>query len=183
MGKGRVVNVSKEACGRFATRLQRAGMPISVLFALAVVLGGCSNLTGWRIPGTEKGAGATTTVYLVLENVETIPEELRTRGEIFVDDAFFGNTSRPEYYRFVGNELVVGTIKIQKEKIHTVRVDYPNYEPFEHTQFFGTLPEYSVSFRLKHQDTAQAADELDDIAESEKEKTGIFHSIWKIFDE
>jgi len=137
--------------------MHRAG-PASVLGGVALVVtvigmlsafAGCSNLTGWRIPGTEKGAGATTKVYLVLENVDVVPEEIRTEGEIFVDDAFFGNTSRPAYYPFVGNALVVGEVNIEKEKIHTVRITFPGYEPFEATRYFGTLPEYSISFRLK----------------------------------
>jgi hypothetical protein len=106
-------------------------------------------MTGLRIPGTEKSAVPTTTVYLVLENVETVPERLRTMGEIFVDEAYFGNTSRPGYYRFVGNALVIGKVQIEKEKVHTILVEYPGYETFELTRYFGTLPEYSISFRLK----------------------------------
>lgn len=123
-------------------------VPIVFLF-MALFLTACSNLTGLRIPGTEKSAAPTTAVYLVLENVETIPEHLRTEGEIYVDDAFFGCTSRPGYYRFVGNALVVGKIQIEKEKIHTIKVVFPGYEPFEHRRYFGTLPEYPLSFRLK----------------------------------
>ncbi len=135
------------ASGAFAggrTALMPAVVCLSIL-----LLAGCSNLTGWRIPGTEKSELPTTKVYLVLENVETFPEELRTQGEIYIDDAFFGHTSRPTYYRFVGNALVVGTVQIEKEKTHTVRVTFPGYEPFEHTRYFGTLSEYSLSFRLK----------------------------------
>ena len=132
--------------------------PCLVLLALIMLFSAaCSNLTGWRIPGTEKSAVPATTVYLVLENVETIPEHLRTRGEIFVDDAFFGNTNRPDYYRFVGNALVVGKVQIEKEKMHTIKVWFPGYEPFEHTRYFGTLPEYSISFRLKRISTEPAA--------------------------
>ncbi len=122
---------------------------IVVFLFLALFLTACSNMTGLRIPGTEKSAVPTTIVYLVLENVETIPEHLRTEGEIFVDDAFFGCTTRPVYNRFVGNALVVGKVQIEKEKIHTVQVVFPGYEPFEHRRYFGTLPEYSIPFRLK----------------------------------
>lgn len=127
---------------------------VPLVFFLAVLsMTGCANLTGWHIPGTEKSAEPTTKVYLVLENVETIPEGLRTQGEIFVDDAYFGQTSRPAYSRFVGNALVVGTVQIEKEKLHTIRVVFPCYEQFEHTRYFGTLTEYSVSFRLKRLET------------------------------
>lgn len=127
----------------------RTALMLAVVCLSIFSLAGCSNLTGWRIPGTEKSELPTTKVYLVLENVETLPEELRTQGEIYVDDAFFGHTSRPTYYRFVGNALVVGTMQIEKEKTHTVRVTFPGYETFEHTRYFGTLSEYSLSFRLK----------------------------------
>ena len=125
------------------------GLILTTLFMFFLSAAGCSNLTGWNIPGTEKSAMPTTTVYLVLENVETVPEEARSAGEIYVDDAFFGHTSRPVFSKFVGNALVVGKIHIEKEKMHTVRVLYPDYEPFEHTRYFGTLQEYSISFRLK----------------------------------
>jgi hypothetical protein len=104
----------------------RTALMLAVVCLSIFSLAGCSNLTGWRIPGTEKSELPTTKVYLVLENVETLPEELRTQGEIYVDDAFFGHTSRPTYYRFVGNALVVGTVQIEKEKTHTVRVTFPN---------------------------------------------------------
>jgi hypothetical protein len=130
-------------------RLRAITAVLGLLFFMVLLSAGCSNLTGWRIPGTEKGAGATTTVYLVLENVETIPEDVRPTGKIFVDGAFFGNTSNPMYYRFVGNELVVGTIQLQKEKIHEIKVALPGYEPFVCARYFGTLPEYSVAFSLK----------------------------------
>ena len=91
-----------------------------------------------------------------MENVETVPESLRTRGEIYVDDAFFGHTKRPTYYKFVGNALVVGSVQIEKEKTHEIRVEFPGYEPFEHTRYFGTLQEYSISFRLKRSRAAKA---------------------------
>ncbi|MBI4830394.1 MAG: hypothetical protein HY801_02330 [Candidatus Lindowbacteria bacterium] len=120
-----------------------------VAFLLLLLFAGCSNLTGWRIPGTEKGAGATTKVYLVLENVETMPEEIRPQGEIYVDEAFFGHTSRPSYYKFVGNSFVVGEVQIEKDRVHTIEVVFPGYEPFSQTRHFGTLPEYSIAFRLK----------------------------------
>ncbi|GAB4350641.1 MAG: hypothetical protein Kow0099_34330 [Candidatus Abyssubacteria bacterium] len=123
--------------------------PQLVLLVLIGTLAGCSNLTGWRIPGTEKGAGATTTVYLVLENVGTVPEEVQSQGEVFVDGAFFGYTRHPFYSQFVGNDLVVGEVQIAKEKEHTILVEFPGYEPFEHKRYFGTLPEYAVSFRVK----------------------------------
>jgi hypothetical protein len=113
------------------------------------LLAGCSNLTGWRIPGTEKGAGATTTVYLVLENVGTMPEEVQSQGEVYVDSAFFGYTRHPFYSQFVGNDLVVGEVQVAKEKEHTILVEFPGYEPFEHKRYFGTLPEYAISFRLR----------------------------------
>ncbi len=138
------------SCGsvRFEKCRSSGLVPVAFFLALFFVTG-CANLTGWHIPGTEKSAEPTTKVYLVLENVETIPEELRTQGKIYVDDAYFGQTSRPEYFRFVGNALVVGTVQIEKEKLHTIKVVFPDYEQFEHTRYFGTLPEYSVSFRLK----------------------------------
>jgi hypothetical protein len=120
----------------------------AVLF-VAVAAPGCADLTGWRIPGTQVDGIPTTKTYLVLENIETIPVNLRTEGEIYVDDAFFGRTSRPVFNTFVGNSLVVGTMQIAKEKMHTLRVEYPGYEPFEHTRYFGALSEYSISFRLK----------------------------------
>ncbi|MBI5114929.1 hypothetical protein HZA56_00485 [Candidatus Poribacteria bacterium] len=120
-----------------------------VIILVFLLFTGCSNLTGWRIPGTEKGVGATTKVYLVLENVETMPEDIRTHGEIYVDDAFFGNTKRPTYYKFVGNALVVGEVQIEKDRIHTIKVVFPGYESFSQTRHFGTLAEYSVPFRLK----------------------------------
>jgi hypothetical protein len=78
-----------------------------------------------------------------------MPEEIRTHGEIYVDDAFFGHTSRPTYYRFVGNALVVGEVQIEKDRIHAIKVVFPGYESFSQTRHFGTLAEYSVPFRLK----------------------------------
>jgi hypothetical protein len=142
----------------------------------------CSNLTGWRIPGTEKSAVPTTTTYLVLENVETLPEDLRSQGEIYVDDAFFGRTTRPTYYRFVGNALVVGKVHIEKEKIHTIRVEFPGYEPFENTRYFGTLPEYSLSFRLK-QVAAEPAVAWEAEEEVVPEKEKIWYEFWRWFEE
>ncbi|UCD56833.1 MAG: hypothetical protein JSV16_13565 [Candidatus Hydrogenedentota bacterium] len=142
---------------------------VALLFMLFASMG-CSNLTGWQIPGTEKSAVPTTKVYLVLENVETVPEELRPQGEIYVDDAFFGNTSRPAYYRFVGNALVVGSVQIEKEKVHTVEVVFPGYEPFKHTRYFGTLPEYSISFRVKQFVAEPVLLPLPEAEDKEKEK-------------
>jgi hypothetical protein len=135
------------------------------LFLLALLMfSGCSNLTGWRIPGIEKSAGPTTTIYLICENAETIPEGIRSYGEIHVDGAFFGLTSNPKYYKYVGNALVVGKVRTEKEREHTVRVAMPGYEPFENTRYYGTLPEYSISFRLKRlgiDDRGQAASQAD----------------------
>ena len=127
-----------------------------VLLVVVLAVSGCSGLTGWRVPGTEVSALPTTKTYLVLENVETMPENVRVQGEIYVDDAFFGRTSRPVYNKFVGNELVVGSMRIEKEKMHTIRVEYPGYEPFEHTRYFGALSEYSISFRLKRLEAGPA---------------------------
>jgi len=134
---------------RFSQKFPVTPFLVSALGFIVLLISSCSQLTGWRIPGTEKGAGATTTIYLVLENVESIPEQLRTQGEIYVDEAFFGNTSRPGYYRYVGNELVVGTVQVQKEKIHTFSIKFPGYMPVDITRYFGTLPEYSVTFSLR----------------------------------
>jgi len=128
---------------------RNVGLLAAILLLPLCSLMACANLTGWEIPGTEKSAIPTTTVYLVLENVETVPEEIMPQGEIFVDDAFFGHTNRPAFSKFVGNALVVGKIHTEKRKVHTIKVLYPGYEPFEHTRYFGTLPEYSISFRLK----------------------------------
>lgn len=156
----------------------RAAWMLAVVCLSIFSLASCSNLTGWRIPGTEKSELPTTKVYLVLENVETIPEELRTQGEIYVDDAFFGNTSRPTYYRFVGNALVVGAVQIEKEKTHTVRVTLPGYEPFEHTRYFGTLSEYSLSFRLKRlaAESAAASAPEPETKQAEKKK---WYQFWR----
>ena len=149
---------------------------------MTLALSGCSGLTGWRIPGTEKSALPTTKTYLVLENIETIPDNLRTKGEIYVDDAFFGRTSRPDYYKFVGNDLVVGMMRIEKEKTHTIRVEYPGYEPFEHTRFFGALSEYSISFRLKRLDAGPASSwEKETLAEEPEESR--WYEFWGWFGE
>jgi hypothetical protein len=149
------MNISRKTEPCFTTRGRRAygpcgyrGVSIAMLLAL-LVLAGCSGLTGLSVPGTEKSGIPTTKTYLILENVNTIPDEIRDKGEIYVDDAFFGNTHTPAHYRFVGNDLVVGTMRVEKEKIHIVRIEYPGYESFEITRFFGALPEYSISFRLK----------------------------------
>lgn len=148
---------------------------ITVLF---FALAGCSNLTGWHIPGTEKSALPTTRAYLVLENVETVPENLRMQGEIYVDDAFFGHTKRPTYYKFVGNALVVGSVQIEKEKTHTIRVEFPGYEPFEYTRYFGTLREYSISFRLKRIEAGPAvAWESETEAEQPEQKR--WYQFWR----
>lgn len=144
----------------------KCAVTLSLSLALMImVLAGCSTTTGWQIPGTEKSAVPTTKAYLVLENVETLPEQARSLGKIYVDDAFFGNTSRPTYSKFVGNSLVVGKVQIEKEKIHTVKVEFPGYETFEHTRYFGALPEYSISFRLKRLTTEPAT-----ISEEETKK-------------
>lgn len=172
---------------RSAMHRARPAWVLGVVALLAGAVGmlstltGCSNLTGWRIPGTEKAAGATTKVYLVLENVDVVPEEFRTQGEIFVDDAFFGNTSRPVYYPFVGNALVVGEVNIEKEKIHTVKVIFPGYEPFEATRYFGTLPEYSISFRLKQVPGAPAVATAPALDEGVEEKE--WYQFWRWFGE
>jgi hypothetical protein len=134
---------------RLTSKILVALFLVPVLGFTVLLLSSCSQLTGWRIPGTEKGAGATTTVYLVLENVEAVPEQVRTLGEIYVDDAFFGHTSRPAYYRYVGNKLVVGKVQVQKERIHTLSIRFPDYIPVDITRYFGMLPEYSVTFSLR----------------------------------
>jgi len=131
------------------------GLAVAFLI-VALTMSGCGELTGWRIPGTEMSGVPTTKTYLVLENVDTIPENLRTEGEIYVDDAYFGRTGKPRYYDFVGNDLVIGVVRIGKEKTHTLRVEFPGYEPFEHTRHFGTLAEYSISFRLKRLEAGPA---------------------------
>ena len=128
----------------------------ATILILVPAVSGCSDLTGWRVPGTEVSALPTTKTYLVVENIETVPKNLRTEGEIYVDDAFFGRTSRPKYSKFVGNDLVVGMMRIEKERMHTLRVEYPGYEPFEHTRYFGALSEYSISFRLKRLEAGPA---------------------------
>ncbi len=138
-------------CGGRRFGLMAGGLALALL-----ALAGCSNLTGWTIPGTEKSALPTTKVYLVMENVETVPENLRVQGEIYVDDAYFGRTRRPTYYKFVGNSLVVGSVQIEKEKQHTIRVELPGYEPFEHRKHFGALAEYSISFRVKRLESEPA---------------------------
>ena len=146
---------------------------VPCLFLLVLLMfSGCSNLTGWRIPGIEKSAGPTTTIYLICENAETIPEGIRSYGEIHVDGAFFGLTSNPKYYKYVGNTLVVGKVRTEKEREHTIRVAMPGYEPFEHTRYYGTLPEYSISFRLKRlgiDDRGEAASQADSPVQSSME--------------
>lgn len=128
----------------------------TIILIFAPAVSGCSGLTGWRVPGTEVSALPTTKTYLVVENIATVPKNLRTEGEIYVDDAYFGRTSSPTYNKFVGNELVVGMMRIEKEKMHTLRVEYPGYEPFEHTRYFGAFSEYSISFRLKRLEAGPA---------------------------
>ncbi|RJP19810.1 MAG: hypothetical protein C4520_12030 [Candidatus Abyssobacteria bacterium SURF_5] len=150
-------------------------LPLTLLLSVATA---CSNLTGWRIPGTEKGAAATTAVYLVLENVETLPEETRTLGEIYVDDAFFGYTSRPKYSRYVGNEMVVGSVQIQREKVHTISVRFPSYLPFETTRYFGTLPEYSVTFSLRKDMAAEPEEPQESDAPVEAVQEKKWYHLW-----
>jgi len=141
-----MIHVSQKRAGERS--ISRYGL-FPGLFLVVLMFSGCSNLTGWRIPGIEKSAGPTTTIYLICENAETIPEGIRSYGEIQVDGAFFGLTSNPKYYKYVGNALVVGKVRTGKEREHTIRVAMPGYEPFESTRYYGTLPEYSISFRLK----------------------------------
>jgi hypothetical protein len=157
------------------------GLILTTFLMFLLSAAGCSNLTGWNIPGTEKSAMPTTKVYLVLENVEAVPEEVRPAGEIYVDDAFFGYTSRPVFSKFVGNALVVGKIQIEKEKVHTVKVLYPDYEPFEHTRYFGTLQEYSISFRLKRLADEPVAPPPAE-AEAEEEDQRKWYEFWRWFD-
>ena len=152
----------------------------AVLLVVVLAVSGCSGLTGWRVPGTEVSALPTTKTYLVLENVETMPENLRVQGEIYVDDAFFGRTSRPVFNKFVGNELVVGSMRIEKEKMHTIRVEYPGYEPFEHTRYFGALSEYSISFRLKRLEAGPAVVWETEI-EAERPQGKKWYEVWKMF--
>ena len=45
------------------------GLVPAWLTVLFFALAGCSNLTRWHIPGTEKSTLPTTKAYLVLENV------------------------------------------------------------------------------------------------------------------
>jgi hypothetical protein len=156
---------------------KRRGIAAILLF-VGLAVAGCSGLTGWRIPGTEVSALPTIKAYLVLENVDTLPENLQSEGEIYVDDAFFGHTSRPAFNKFVGNELVVGSMQIEKEKMHTIRVEYPGYEPFEHTRYFGALSEYSISFRLKRLEAGPAvAWETETEAEPPRKKR--WFEFWK----
>ncbi len=160
----------------------RGGLTAIIVFLTLVLPAGCSNLTGWTISGTEKSALPTTKVYLVMENIETVPENLRTQGEIYVDAAYFGRTSRPTYYKFVGNGLVVGMVQIEKEKPHTLRVDLPGYEPFEHTRHFGALSEYSISFRMKRLEAEPAvAWEIE--TESERPEEKQWYEFWRWFGE
>jgi hypothetical protein len=151
--------------------LKRLAAATALFVALAV--SGCADLTGWRIPGTQVDGIPTTKTYLVLENIETIPVNLRTEGEIYVDDAFFGRTSRPIFNTFVGNSLVVGSMQIEKEKMHTLRVEYPGYEPFEHTRYFGALSEYSIAFRLKRLEAGPSV-----VWEKEKETQPVVQKRW-----
>ena len=156
------------------------GLIAALIFLASFSLAGCSSLTGWNIPGTEKSAIPTTKVYLVLENVETVAEEVRSQGEIYVDDAFFGHTSRPFFSKFVGNDLVVGTVQTEKQKVHNIEVVYPGYEAFEHERYFGALPEYSISFRLKRLpgEPVAAPPPEPQVEEEQEEK---WYEFWKWF--
>lgn len=173
---GRPIDTRRESARRgWWSRYRGAAAVLSIV---VLAISGCSGLTGWRIPGTEVSELPTTKAYLVLENVGTIPDNLQTQGEIYVDDAFFGRTSHPLYNKFVGNDLVIGAVRIEKEKMHTIRVEYPGYEPFEHTRYFGALAEYSISFRLRRVEAGPAVVwETETEAEQPQEKR--WYQFWK----
>ena len=125
--------------------------PVAVrlsLLLLASCLAGCITPSGQRIPGAARNTKATTRILLACENIAVVPEEFRESGWIFVDDAYFGQTSRPVYRKIVGNSLVIGTVQVEKNHAHQVKVLFKGYEPVVIERYFGNLEEYVVSFRL-----------------------------------
>ncbi len=127
----------------------RGGARGVALVALAWICVGCITPSGQRIPGAGRNAQATTQVFIACENIEVVPEELRESGWIFVDDAFFGYTSRPAYRRALGNALIVGAMRVEKNHVHQLKVVFKGYEPVVVERYFGNLQEYVVPFRLR----------------------------------
>lgn len=118
--------------------------------AIALLLGGgCVTPSGQRIPGAGRDAEATTEIVLACENIAVVPEEFRESGWIFVDDAYYGQTSRPRYRRLLGNALVIGSVHVEKNQTHRVKVIFKGYEPVVIERYFGNLTEYVVPFRVQ----------------------------------
>ena len=87
-------------------------------------------------------------IYLACENIQVLPEDVRESGLIYVDDAFYGHTRRPFYRRALGNSLIIGDVRIEKNRIHELKVIFVGYEPVMIEKFFGNLREYTEPFRL-----------------------------------
>ena len=121
----------------------------AVLALLSCGVAGCITPSGQRIPGAGRNAQATTQVFMACENIDVIPVDARESGLIFVDDAFFGYTSRPVYRRALGNALIVGQVRVEKNHEHQVKVVFKGYEPVVVDRYFGNLREYVVPFRLR----------------------------------
>ena len=128
---------------RLGTRGRRA---LAACAMLAVA--GCVTPSGQRIPGVARNAEATTAIYLACENIRVLPEDVRESGLIYVDDAFYGYTTRPVLRRALGNSLIVGDVRVEKNRTHVLKVVFRGYEPVVTKKFFGNLQEYVVPFRL-----------------------------------
>lgn len=117
--------------------------------AVILTVAGCVTPSGQRIPGVGRNAEATTQLYLACENIHVIPAEVRESGLIFVDDAFFGHTSRPAVRKALGNSLIIGRVRVEKNRVHRLKVVFRGYEPLLAEKYFGNLQEYVVPFRLR----------------------------------
>lgn len=117
--------------------------------ALLLALVGCVTPSGQRVPGVGRNAEATTEVLLACENVGILPKEVRDSGLIFVDDAYYGTTSRSFVRVALGNSLIIGRVRVEKNRVHEFKVVFRGYEPMMAKKYFGNLQEYVVPFRLK----------------------------------
>lgn len=121
-----------------------------VALALALCTGlACITPSGQRVPGAGRNLRATTHIFFACENIDVVPADARESGWLFVDDAYFGNTNRPIYRRALGNALIVGSVRVEKNRVHELKIVFKGYEPVVLERYFGNLQEYYVPFRLK----------------------------------
>ena len=128
--------------------MRRGAFHRGLVACVFLLVAGCVTPAGQRIPGVGRNADVTTEVFLACENIKVLPTEVRESGLIFVDDAFYGHTTRPALRRALGNSLIIGRVRVANNQAHRLKIVFKGYEPMQAEKYFGNLREYVVPFRL-----------------------------------